>query len=373
MVISTPWHFSRPALAEQYLRLLTSGLVQTTTIFAPRRAGKTQFLRRDLTPHAQSLGFTVAYADLWQTQSPALALLQALEEAAEPVGAWARVRGLFKPVNSVKASAQAAGVTGELQVELVRPNAAALTEISLRIDELIAKISARRHLLILIDEAQVLARHPEGVQLARSLRTALTKHADKTRALFTGSSRSELNIVFSNANAPLYSAGHAVHDFPMLGEDFVAFICAKFNASSTRHIDLEAAMASHVQFHYRPEALVRCVVSMLLEPALTLEDATRQEAQRLGSPEAHAGVWAALTALQRELVRQCADNPAFKPFSRESIAVLAIRLGVPTLKASAIQKALAGLSSKTVLNKTAGGGWEFENAHFRDWVKSLPD
>ncbi|MET0267617.1 MAG: hypothetical protein ABW202_18630 [Duganella sp.] len=74
-----------------------------------------------------------------------------------------------------------------------------------------------------------------------------------------------------------------------------------------------------------------------------------------------------------KVLRQCADNPAFKPFSRESITVLATRLGVPTLKASAIQKALAGLSSKTVLNKTAGGSWEFENAHFRDWVKSLPD
>jgi len=370
MDLAAPWHFPRPALAEQYMRLLTAGPVQTTTIFAPRRAGKTQFLRRDLTPHAEALGFTVAYADLWQTQSPALALLQALEEAAEPKGAWQRVLALAKPVKSLKATAKApGGVSGELSVELGRPTPAALTEISLRIDELIAKITKKRHLLLLVDEAQALARSPEGEQLARSLRTALTKHADKTRALYTGSSRTQLNSVFSNANAPLYSAGHAVHDFPMLGRDFVEYICNKFAASTQRTLDVDAALATHLQFHSRPEALVRCVVAMVLEPTLTMEDATRQEALRLGSTEAHAGAWAALDSLQRELVRMFADNPAFKPFAKPSLAVLGQRLGVPDLKASAVQKAMNALSNKTVLNR-AGDGWEFENENFRDWVKT---
>lgn len=373
MEISAPWHFPRPALAEQYLQVLTAGPVQSTTIFAPRRAGKTQFLRRDLTPLAQSRGFTVAYADLWQTQSPALALLQALEEAAEPVGAWERVLALFKPVKSLKASAKAGGVTGEVQVELGKPNAAALTEISLRIDALIAKITAKRHLLLLVDEAQALARSSEGEQLARSLRTALTKHADKTRALFTGSARTQLNSVFSNANAPLYSAGHAVHDFPMLGRDFVEFICMKFQESAQRTLDVEAAMASHLQFHSRPEALVRCVVAMVLQPALTIADATNQEALRLGSTEAHASTWTALDSLQRQLVRQFADDPAFKPFSKAARAALAVNMGIPELKATTVQKAMTALARKTVLNKTPGDTWEFENENFRDWVKALPD
>lgn len=373
MDISAPWHFARPQLAEQYLQVLTAGPVQSTTIFAPRRAGKTQFLRRDLTPLAESRGFKVAYADLWQTQSPALALLQALEEAAEPKGAWQRVLALVKPLKSVKASAKAAGVTGEVQVELGKPTAAAVTEISLRIDQLIAKITAKDYLLLLVDEAQTLARSPEGEQLARSLRTALTKHADKTRVVFTGSSRTQLNSVFSNASAPLYSAGHAVHDFPMLGREFVEFICQKFQASTGRTLDVDAAMTSHLQFHSRPEALVRCVVAMVLEPGLALEDATREEARRLGSPEAHAGAWAALDALQRALVRQFAEDAAFKPFSKAALALLGTRLGVPDLKATTVQKAMAALAAKTVLNKTPANTWEFENENFRDWVKTLQD
>ncbi|ALM86456.1 hypothetical protein [Bordetella sp. N] len=374
MKISAPWHFARPDLARQYLKLLTAGPVQATTIFAPRRAGKTQFLMRDLRPEAEKAGFTVAYADLWQTQSPALALLQALEEAAEPKGAMGRVLTLLKPVKSVKASAKAAGVGGEVQLELGRANTSALTEIALRIDELIGKLtSGKRYLLLLVDEAQALARSTEGEQLARSLRTALTKHADRTRALFTGSSRTQLNSVFSNTNAPLYSAGHAIHDFPMLGREFVAFICKKFEASTGRKLDVEQAMKAHLQFHSRPEALVRCVVSMVLEPKLSLAAATRSEAARLLSADTHHSTWTALDALQRALIRQMADDPGYPPYAKASLAALGKQLGVPSLKATSVQKALGALSRVMVLTRTPEETWEFENENFRDWVKTLQD
>jgi hypothetical protein len=34
------WHYHRPALAKIYLDTLNAGLVTSTTIFAPRRAGR---------------------------------------------------------------------------------------------------------------------------------------------------------------------------------------------------------------------------------------------------------------------------------------------------------------------------------------------
>src|SRR5580700_2278070 len=46
-----------------YLDTLNAGLVTSATIFAPRRVGKTSFLLKDLTPAAESAGYTVAYAD----------------------------------------------------------------------------------------------------------------------------------------------------------------------------------------------------------------------------------------------------------------------------------------------------------------------
>lgn len=349
MNIRAPWHFPRPELAKQYLDLHTAGPIQTTTIFAPRGAGKTQFLLRDLSPCAARHGFTVVYAGLGQLHGPALVLFHALEEATEPEGAWERVLPLFTPLKSNE------------------------DEISLCIDQLLARITSKNALLLLVDEAQTLAHSQEGQQLARCLHTALRKHADKARALFTGSSRAQLNGVFRDAQAPLYSVGHAVHDFPLLGREFVEFICGKFTAATGRTLDADAALDAHRQFHSRPEALVRCVVAMVLEPALTLDDALGQETARLGSTATHAATWTGLDALQRELLRTCADNPACKPFSKAALASLGARLGLPALKPTTVQKALATLSRKTVLNKTPADTWEFEDEHLRDWVKALPE
>lgn len=52
------WHYHRPALAKIYLDTLNAGLVTTTTIFAPRRAGKTSFLLKDLTAPLQIISKT---------------------------------------------------------------------------------------------------------------------------------------------------------------------------------------------------------------------------------------------------------------------------------------------------------------------------
>ena len=79
------WHYHRPALAKIYLDTLNAGLVTSTTIFAPRRAGKTSFLLKDLMPAAKAAGYAVAYVDLWQTKlSPGISIVRALERALEP-------------------------------------------------------------------------------------------------------------------------------------------------------------------------------------------------------------------------------------------------------------------------------------------------
>ena len=59
MELTELWHFPRPDLASAYLATLNAGLVTSTTIFAPRRTGKTVFLLRDLKPLAESEGYTV--------------------------------------------------------------------------------------------------------------------------------------------------------------------------------------------------------------------------------------------------------------------------------------------------------------------------
>jgi hypothetical protein len=373
MDIAALWHFPRTELAQQYLQLLTAGPVAQTTIFAPRRTGKTAFLLRDLKPAAEAAGFIVAYADLWQTPNPALSLLRALEEAAEPKGAAERAMAFLKtPVKKMKAGVGAGALTGEMELELADPKSAS-TEVALRIDQLVGELCARKRLLLLIDEAQGMAKNKEGLQLARSLRTALTKHLERTRVVFTGSSRTQLSHVFSNAHAPLYSAGYAIREFPLLGREFVEYLAGRFAASTGRTLDVDQAMATHLRFHSRPEALVHCIASMVFEPTLTLADAQALELARQAQEETHAGAWLGLDALQKQLVRSLAADPGYKPFSGAALAMLRTQLGVDKLQTTHVQKAMATLARLTIVNKTPRNTWEFENEHFRDWVNSLED
>ncbi len=122
MTLTEIWHFHRPVLAKRYLDMLDVGLVTSTTIFAPRRAGKTSFLLKDIAPAAQAAGYTVAYADLWQTKlSPAVAIIRALEKAKEPNGPLQRIIAkVHAPVKEIKASAQIVGTSVEGEIELGR-------------------------------------------------------------------------------------------------------------------------------------------------------------------------------------------------------------------------------------------------------------
>ena len=105
MQLAALWHFPRPVLAARYLALLDTGLVTSTTIFAPRRTGKTWFLRRDLQPAAEQAGYRVVYADLWQTkEAPGASLVNALQSALEPRSLRDKLKErLQTPVKGLKA------------------------------------------------------------------------------------------------------------------------------------------------------------------------------------------------------------------------------------------------------------------------------
>ncbi|MCW3505975.1 hypothetical protein K6Y68_38720, partial [Burkholderia cenocepacia] len=94
-----PWHFARPDLADAYLQAFDLKLSSARGLFARRRMGKTEFLRRDLMPAAIKKGYLAAYTNLWDNRSaPDRALVGALVEALEPQGVKAVLTKLGKPV-----------------------------------------------------------------------------------------------------------------------------------------------------------------------------------------------------------------------------------------------------------------------------------
>jgi hypothetical protein len=369
------WHYPRQSLAERYLSVLKSGIAVSTTIFAPRRMGKTTFLRKDLTPMAQAEGFTVVYADLWQTKhAPALALVNALEQALEPktVGAKLKAR-LNTPLKGIKAGAEFAGakVSGEVTLDTSQKEQA---ETALRIGSLLTSLCEKGPALLLVDEAQELAKSKDNEIVATALRTAITLNQDKLRAVFTGSSRTQLASVFSDSKAPLYSSGVAITDFPLLDRNFVNFVLDKFKKSSgTRKLNADEAWNAFVSLSRQPEPFLKCVFHLLVTPGLVFSDALKQVQEELLRSENHEGTWARLDAAQRTLARMLASNPALKPFSAGVIAELRQKMGVDAIQKTHVQRALFKLSDAGIVAKAADGVYEFENPSFREWVRTIAE
>ena len=375
MELTELWHFPRPELARAYLATLNAGLVTSTTIFAPRRTGKTAFLLRDLKPLAEDEGYTVVYGDLWQTrQTPGAALIRALEEALEPHSLLEKVIArLQAPVKALKAKAEFAGAKLEGQIELENHEKWDIADAALLLDALIAELTKRRPVLFLIDEAQALGRSKEGEEMARALRTTLTKHQRRLRMLFTGSSRTKLGHVFTNANAPLYSAASVVQDFPLLGDDFVDYIARRFKESTKRKLDARLAREAFESFGRRPEPLMETVLALMMSPALTFAQAIAMQQLKLARTENHEGTWNSLDATERVLVRMLADEPSMKPFAKATLVKVRKRVGIEDLQATHIQKALSRLAEKTVVAKSPRDVYEFENESFADWVRNIVD
>ncbi|MHB0992167.1 MAG: ATP-binding protein [Burkholderiales bacterium] len=372
MQLNQIWHYPRPLLAKCYLDLLGAGPVSTTSIFAPRRTGKTVFLRQDLTPAAIDLGYRVAYADLWQTRlSPGTALIRGLEEALEPKNLKERIiNKVNTPVKKIRAKGEVGALTGELEIELEGAKKEA-TELALRIEELITHLCAKGPLLLLIDEAQELARSKETELVATALRTAITKLRDKVRVVFTGSSRTQLAHVFSNTKAPLYSVGASIQDFPLLDRGFVKFVVDKFYAATRRRLNMEEACKEFEKFKCQPEPFLGAIVAVMMNPALSLASACDQQHVEQNKAENHEGAWAGLDALQRSLVRLFADNPTEKPFSKTTLTKLAKELGVASLDATSVQFAMRKLGSNNIGSKNPQNLFIFESAPFEAWVRTL--
>jgi hypothetical protein len=351
---------------------LQAGPVVSTTIFAPRRTGKTVFLRKDLTPAAEAAGFTVAYVDLWQTRlNPGIAIVRGLEEALIPKTlAQKALHKLQEPVKKVKASGSAGELKGAIEVEMGDAKKE-VTELALRIEELVVKLVSKKRLLLLVDEAQELARNKENELMAMALRTAITKNSDKLRVVFTGSSRTQLAHVFSNSNAPLFSVGATVQEFPRLGRELVEFIAEKFQAASGRTLDVAAGWAAFQEFHQQPEPFLSAVVAMLMDPSLTFRRAVAIEKAEQDKEENHEGTWASLDAMQRQLLLLFVNDPQAKPFGKTALAKLAKALGVPSLAPADVQYSLNSLKVNTIISKAPGGVHTFESAAFERWVRTL--
>jgi hypothetical protein len=363
----TSWHFARPELALHHLRTLDLGLISATALHARRRMGKTEFLMQDLTPAAQTRGYSVGYCNLWEEeQDPADAIAEAIAACATPGRLLAKVRArMHAPVSSLKVSAKVAALAeGGAEVGF---RAAEKKQIARLRSAFGAFDRSRNRGLLLIDEAQVLAdrRH---LALEKALRALLDTRKDRLKVLFTGSSEDRLRTMFGAENKAFYNWAR-VEPLPLLGADFVQELTRRANALTTMPLRVADSQRAFTALNEVPELFRRFLSQYLANAFEGVDRAIESCKQSVYKEEGFANRWEKLLPADR-LVLQWVAAGQMNLHGAKSLGRFGKALGLGRAASrSAPPNALKRLREKQILIQSDIGAYRFEDEAFREWVQ----
>ena len=373
--MSDPWHYPRPQLAAEYLDRFDTGLIAARALYASRRRGKSTFLVEDLKPAAASRRYLVIYCNLWASRhDAALELRDAIQSALEPPGVLNRLRRAAQtPVKKLKISGKSP-VLGEASAELDldnrKPNdTTAIREISKGLEQLNA---GKRRVLLLIDEAQILAdsRHEA---LASALRASLDTKKDRIKVIFTGSSEDALRRMFGDQSLPFYRWA-AIEPFPLLGEDFVGHLVATFAVISKFSLPIDAALQAYRVLGEVPEYMRLFLDKLAANPFQEVSGALASTQKQIVMDAGYPERWRAMTPTDRALLVLIASGgqDLHGVEARREIARLTSRTAkevAPTTVANSLRRLLL----QDLIARTGHGQYRIADDIFREWIRTGRD
>lgn len=360
------WHFARPELAKSYLTLFKLGLTSARGLFARRRMGKTEFLKKDLIPAAQAENYTTVYINLWDLESdPATAIISEVYKAIEPKGfnkIWANLKS---PMMKVKATSKIPMLTdASIKADLTRNNRVMGTYL---MESMASFDKTKMQLLLVIDEAQVLA-YEENSHFAHALRAALDIRKDRIKVIFAGSSEATLRRMFGVSSEPFYNWA-PLEPFELLGKEFVAAMVERVNQISKYPLALNAALDAYLQLKNTPEFFRRYIENYISNPEMGPDVALSETRAKIFNDDNFKRQWDALLPADQIILTMIAKGEA-DLHGKLAIQRLGEELGIgDSIDKNTIHNSLRRLSNKTILTKIEYGVYQFEDEAFGDWVK----
>jgi hypothetical protein len=337
---------------------------------APRRTGKSTFLREDLRPQLEAKGALVVYADLWENRKadPGAVIIAAVRaELAKHEGVvtrLARASGMDKvSVGGMSFALDRIGLGDGISLS----NAfAALSDETGQI------------IVLIIDEAQHAITTDSGNDALFALKAArdeLNSSRHKgLRVVATGSNQDKLAMLRNSKEQAFFGA--PLVKFPALGKDYIQWFCEQVNLPAALSADVVYELFTRASF--RPEMLGAAADALRFDFELAPEDAPARfalavEEQIEASNAEQLRVVHSLTPLQSSVLRVMASKGAkYAPFETETIAAYQAMLAVmaPGASTSAdvpnVQQALTALQEKALVWRASRGVYALEDAALRD-------
>ncbi len=342
-----------------------------TFLNAPRRTGKTTFLRQDLLPVLDALGIPAIYVDLWEdkTRNPAELIADAVRSKLRDFDGW--IKKFAKG-----AALQKIGV-GTFSFDVEKALSAEGVTLSKVLQELAEK-SPHKKIAVIVDEAQHALTTTEGESAMFALkaaRDALNTDPANPRLvlLCTGSSRSRLGYLLQSKEHPFF--GSKLRAFPTLGQDFIDGLTSHINSriEGMKKVDSKGLEKAFGQLWTRPELLLSVIGEAFIDtkqggdPNIVI--AEKADGERNGLLGNLSKQFHSLSPIQQAVLRRLLDDEErFEPYSSTSMDEY--RKRVPgDLGASAVQNALDELVKREIVWQSRRGGYHIDDPMWLDWYE----
>ncbi|MDP2368797.1 AAA family ATPase [Rhodoferax sp.] len=351
---------------------------------APRRTGKSTFVRQDLLPELRSRDVDVIYVDLWidKSKDPAIHIANAvraeLSKDDGPISKLAKMMGVTK----LTIGAMGSGLNFDLS-QLGLHADSTLTDALQALSR-----NGKRKLVIVIDEAQHALTTDQGMAALFSLKAARDSlNTDDglhgMTLIATGSNRDKLATLVNGREQAFYGAD--MIDFPQLDAEYVKWVIAKakLNLDGSRALDVFSRLG------FRPESFLRALSAtrrqVVIKPGTDADALLLQQAQdSLRSARVDfLNTITSLPPLQAALLRELALDASIPPgqtrigvFSAAMRARLQQRLRTEVagggediaVEAPSIQNAMDSLREKNFLWRSQRGAYWIEDEQFLEWL-----
>jgi hypothetical protein len=340
---------------------------------APRRTGKTTFLRIDLRPALERAGAVVVYVDLWADAARDPGAL-----IAEAIG-----KTLQSHLGLVAKTARKAGLDkvrlGGLEIDTTRIGK--VDGVTL-VDALqVLRATARKPIALIIDEAQ----HALTSEAGENAMSALKSARDQMNLpgeinlmlVMSGSDRDKLLRLVNTNGSPFY--GSQIHRMPPLGPDFIAHVAQLIEAQrpDLRPVDVQALHASFEAFGSRPQFFMEALGQVLspvadlpgrFEPAMMEAARQRQQHDEAQMESDYLGL---KPTEQAVLWRMLEQGARFRPYDAQALKFYRAHVGHSVSVAQA-QKALEALRQRlpALVWKSARGEYAVQDAAMHRWFEA---
>jgi hypothetical protein len=369
--------FHRHALAKDLSeRILSTAVLAPVRsglfLAAPRRTGKSTFLREDLIPALEAAGAAVLYIDLWadKTVDPGQAIVAMVRAA---LGAE---EGLM--LKAVRKAGLDKVAVGGLTFDVMKVGLGTGVTLSAALAAFSDQI--KRTIVLVIDEAQQAVTTQSGNDALFALKAARdevnSSHHHGLRIVATGSNQAKLALLRASKDQAFFKA--ATQSFPPLDRTFVEWFTK--NTGLPVHLDIDKTFELFAKTGYRPEVLLEALGNLQDGRTLTQENVDDEFATTVHeaieeSDEAMLKVVAALTPLQSAVLRvMIQQGDKYAPYAAATLEAYRDELrkagGQANVDVPNVQTALEALQNKALVWRAAHGEYAMEEQGLADLLRA---